>query len=107
VGTSRRSATVRGLFIGLALAVCLEGWRQYASYAHALSGEGVGASSFIAALVLGFPVNLLTPWLIDVMAAIPGMSPNIDFQYVMLLGVVANWTLLGYLISTLRRPRSE
>jgi hypothetical protein len=41
------------------------------------------------------------------MAAIPGMSPNIDFQYVMLLGVVANWTLLGYLIATLRRPRSE
>lgn len=100
---NRRNTTLIGFYVGLALAACLEAWRQYAFHVQALSGEGIGASSFLASIVLGLPLNLLTPWLIDLIAAMPGMPPDIDFQYVMLMGVVANWTLLGFLMSRARR----
>jgi hypothetical protein len=92
---SRHAAV--GAAFGVLLAVCLHAWQLYATSRSGMAPEGVAFITFGMAHLLGFPTNLLLSAALD----LPARS-----EYgLLLLGIVANWTLVALARGRLQRQR--
>lgn len=92
-----------GAFVGLALAVALEIWRQNAlSDVSGESLEGVWLTAADWAIRLGFPVNVVTILFLDVISPLFARL-RLDPFIILLSGIIVNWALLGALLGRLIR----
>jgi 4-amino-4-deoxy-L-arabinose transferase-like glycosyltransferase len=92
-----------GAVIGLSLAGALHLWYLYVTHASRMSGEGAGFITYMLAMLLGFPTNLLMSLFAESPAARGTGSSGLREHYLLLLGIVINWILIVSLAGYLRR----
>lgn len=99
---SRRRFTLAGFLVGLLLALGVLFWVARTSTQGSMSGEGLAMSAVSIAVVAGAPLNfafsIVVDWMTPTIHAIPGLN----VFHVLLLGVVANWTLIGWIVDRTR-----
>jgi hypothetical protein len=97
--------TAAGALIGVALALVIATFLRVAYWVDpATAGEGPSLLAWIAATVLGAPLNLAVATVLGPLAA--AASTILDHRvrqfHVLLGGLVANWTLVGLLYGVWR-----
>jgi len=92
---TRRFFTIGGVLVGVGLAVVVEHWRRTAlAQTPATGAEGVWWEGMFWAIVAGFPTNAFLAFLLELITGLAALLGTDPF-YVFLLGVVANWYLIG------------
>ncbi len=96
-----------GAWIGATLAVALHSWYLFATYVLRLAGEGVAFGSYMIAMLLGFPTNILVSLCMDYLRSLGLGLLGLNDYHVLLPGIVVNWALIFWLGRYVRGVRSS
>lgn len=92
-----------GVTVGIIIALALLLWMLRKSSDPGYNGEGLAFNAVGLTVILGAPLNLLLSVLVDWITPAIHAVPGLNVFHVMLLGVIANWTLIGWMADRLYR----
>lgn len=93
------SIVAAGVMVGALISTGLGVWQSSAlANGTSVEAEGIWLEGFVRAVVLGLPVNGFVALVIEPISAVT-MRIGVDPFYVLLLGIVINWTLIAWLLS--------
>lgn len=98
----RRPLLSAGIAVGLLAAGALLIWMILNQTPPGLDGEGIAFKAVWLAVILGFPLNVPLSVVVDWATPAIHRIPGVNVFHVMLLGVVANWVLLGWIAERIR-----
>lgn len=101
------SIVAAGVTVGTLISTGLGVWQNSAlANGKPADAEGIWLEAFVRAVMLGFPVNGVVALVIEPIGAV-SMRIGVDPVYVLLLGIVINWTLIAWLLSKFVDRRSN
>jgi hypothetical protein len=98
----RRPFLFGGILIGVLAAGGLLLWMIFNQQRVGSDGEGVAFTAVWLTVVFGFPLDVPLSVLVDFATPAIHSVPRLNVFHVMLLGVVANWVLLGWIADRIR-----
>lgn len=107
MGSRTKRWALYGAGIGLVLAVALQVWISVVSSTPGSDGEGIGFTGMFVAVALGFPLNALLAFVADGLTPLIHAIPGANAMHVLLLGIVANGALVGWMLSKVVRPTAS